>query len=72
MALDILELAPALDIVVLVSGDGDFVPLVSRIRSLGPRVEVFSFPGSTARELVEIADRYVPLDDAFLIRSTAP
>ena len=72
MALDILEMAPGLDIVVLVTGDGDFVPLVSRIKTLGPRVEVFSFPGSTARELIEITDRHVPLDEGFLIRPAPP
>ncbi|HEY3175389.1 MAG TPA: NYN domain-containing protein [Candidatus Polarisedimenticolia bacterium] len=68
MALDILRLAPDLDVVVLVSGDGDFSPLVTQIRTLGPEVEVYSFPGSTARELIEAADRHVPIDDGFLIR----
>lgn len=68
MALDILEAAPDLDIVVLVTGDGDFVPLISRIKTLGPRVEVYSFPASTARELVEAADQHLPLGEEFLIR----
>ena len=68
MALDILDTAPGLDVVVLVTGDGDFVPLISRIKSTGPRVEVYSFPDSTARELIETADGYLPLDERFLIR----
>lgn len=68
MALDMLRMADSLDVVVLVSGDGDFVPLVTQIRTLGPRVEVYSFPGSTAKELIQAADRHVPIDEALLIR----
>ncbi len=68
IALDILHLAESLDVVVLASGDGDFTSLVHQIKTRGPKVEVYSFPGSTARELVEASDRYVPLDEGFLIR----
>lgn len=68
MALDILRLAGSLDVVALVSGDGDFASLVSQVKALGPRVEVYSFPGSTARELMEAADRHIPIDEGFLIR----
>jgi len=72
MALDMLRLAPNLDVVVLVSGDGDFVSLVAQIKTLGPRVEVYSFTGSTAKELIEAADRHVPIDEGFLIRMPSP
>ena len=68
MALDILTLADNLDVVVLVSGDGDFTSLVTQIKTRGPRVEVYSFAGSTAKELIEGADRHVPIDEGFLIR----
>ncbi|MGH9868931.1 MAG: NYN domain-containing protein [Candidatus Polarisedimenticolia bacterium] len=68
MALDILKMAGSLDVVVLVTGDGDFASLVTQIRTLGPQVEVYSFPGSTAKELVEAADRHVALDESFLIK----
>src|SRR4029079_37864 len=40
VALDILDMAPKLDVVVLVSGDGDFTSLVKRVKSMSPRVEV--------------------------------
>jgi uncharacterized LabA/DUF88 family protein len=68
MALDILKMAGSVEVVVLVSGDGDFASLVTQIKTLGPRVEVYSFPGSTAKELIEAADRHVPIDEGFLIR----
>ena len=68
MAIDIIGMADKLDVVVLVSGDGDFVSLVHLLKEIGPSVEVFSFPHNTARDLVEAADRYVPIDESLLMR----
>ncbi len=67
IALDILAMAPDLDVVVLVSGDGDFAPLIARVKQMGPRVECYSFPGSTGREILETADRHVPIGANLLI-----
>ena len=67
LALDILDAAPDLDVVVLVSGDGDFTSLVKHVKTMGPRVEVISFPRTTAKSLVGAADRYQPLDRKFMI-----
>ncbi len=69
MALDILDAAPRLDVVVLVSGDGDFTSLVNRVKGIGPRVEVIGFQRSTAKSLLEAADRFQPLDRKFMIRT---
>jgi len=69
MALDVLDMAPKLDVVVLVSGDGDFTSLVKRVKSMGPRVEVVAFPRNTAKSLLEAADRFLPLDRRAMIRS---
>jgi len=68
IALDILRLAPDLDVVVLASGDGDFVELIHQLKTLGPRVEIYSFEGSTSKELIEACDRHVPIDEGLLIR----
>jgi hypothetical protein len=67
LALDILDAAPRLDVVVLVSGDGDFTSLVKRVKRMGPRVEVIAFPRNTAKSLLEAADRFQPLDRRFMI-----
>jgi uncharacterized LabA/DUF88 family protein len=67
LALDILDAAANLDVVVLVSGDGDFTSLVKRVKSMGPRVEVIGFPRTTAKSLVGAADHYQPLDRKFMI-----
>lgn len=71
MALDILDMAPKLDVVVLVSGDGDFTSLVRRVKTMGPKVEVVAFPRNTAKSLLEAADRFHPLDRKSMIRSDA-
>ena len=67
LALDILDAAPNLDVVVLVSGDGDFTSLVQRVKAMGPRVEVIGFPRATAKSLVGAADHFQPLDRKFMI-----
>ena len=71
MALEILDAAPRLDVIVLVSGDGDFTSLVHRVKGMGPRVEVAAFPRNTAKSLLEAADEFHPLDRKFMIRTTA-
>lgn len=68
MAIDIIDLAKKLDVVVLVSGDGDFVSLVNLIKTVGPKVEVYSFLHNTARDLIQAADEYFPIDESLLLR----
>jgi len=72
MAIDMISLAEKLDVVVLVSGDGDFVDLVNLLKTMGPRVEVFSFPHNTARDLMEAADQYFAITEALLMHSETP
>ena len=72
LALDILDAAPNLDVVVLVSGDGDFTSLVKRVKRMGPRVEVLGFPRNTAKSLLEAADSFQPLDRKFMIYPERP
>jgi uncharacterized LabA/DUF88 family protein len=63
IAMDLIELAPKLDTVVLVSGDGDFVPLVRHLKhALGCYVEVMAFGKSSSQKLIEDADHYLDLD----------
>lgn len=63
LAVDAIQFAPKLDAVILVSGDGDFVPLVEYLKtSQGCQVEVVSFGKSTSARLIETADDFVDLD----------
>lgn len=66
IAIDTISISPKLDTVVLVTGDGDFVPLVEKLKASGCRVEVLSFEKSTANELIEAASEYTALDESFL------
>ena len=72
IAMDSIELAPKLDTIVLVSGDGDFVPLVKHLKyALGCRVEVIAFGKSASSKLIAEADDFVDLDEnpkRFLIK----
>ncbi|UCF69608.1 MAG: NYN domain-containing protein [Acidobacteriota bacterium] len=58
MALDALTTAEHVDVVVLVTGDGDFLPLVRQLKLRGKRVEIYGFPRSTAPDLRQAADRF--------------
>jgi uncharacterized LabA/DUF88 family protein len=63
IAMDTIELAPRLDTVVLVSGDGDFTQLVQHLRrAMGCRVEVMAFGKTASRRLVEEADSFFDMD----------
>ncbi len=68
IAVDALMLAPRLDVLVLVSGDGDFVELVHALRALGVKVEVYAFERSVGRELREAADLFVPIGEEMIFR----
>ena len=63
LAIDVLTMSDRLDIVVLLSGDGDFRRLVEIVASKGVRVEVVAFGPSTAAELRTVADEYTDLND---------
>lgn len=64
LAVDAITAAPKLDTVVLVTGDGDFVPLVQYLQvHSGCQVEVVSFGRSTSGKLKEAADDFLDLDE---------
>lgn len=58
MALDAIAISDKVDVVALVTGDGDFVELVNVLKARGIRVEVYSFPYSTAEELRHSATEF--------------
>ncbi len=63
IAMDMIELAPKLDSLILVSGDGDFCPLLQHLRrALGCRVEVIAFGRTSSSKLREDADSFFDLD----------
>jgi uncharacterized LabA/DUF88 family protein len=65
MAMEILDHLDEVDVFVIGTGDGDFVPLVKRLRRLGKRVEVAAFRASTDEALIAAADAFIALDGRF-------
>ncbi|HEY4669482.1 MAG TPA: NYN domain-containing protein [Tepidiformaceae bacterium] len=61
LALDVITMLDRLDVVCLVSGDGDFQRLVEVVQSHGVRVEVVAVGASTAGNLRNAADKYIDL-----------
>lgn len=62
LAVDAIKAAPKLDTVIIVSGDGDFVPLVEYLKvNEGCQVEVMAFGKSTSQKLIEAADDFIDL-----------
>ena len=62
IVMDIIKLIPKLDVVVLASGDGDYIPLLEYLQVLGVRVELVSFGKSTSSKMRELVDNYLDLD----------
>src|SRR3989338_6473591 len=63
MAVDAIRMAEFLDVVVLVTGDGDFLPLVDYLKwGKGRLVEVAAFYRSASGKLREAADRFVSIE----------
>lgn len=63
LAVDAIKLAPKLDTVILVSGDGDFIPLVEYLKTNeGCQVEGMSFGKSSSSKLIESVDDFIDLD----------
>lgn len=63
LAVDAIKMAPKLDTIIIVSGDGDFIPLVEYLQmNEGCQVEVVSFGKSSSGKLKEAADEFIDLD----------
>src|SRR5215218_5069287 len=56
---DFLHGHPQVDTYVLVTGDGDFIPLVSLLRSRGKKVVVIGVSEATSYHLIESADDFI-------------
>lgn len=62
LAIDCVTMAPKLDAIVIVSGDGDFVPLCNYLRyHHGVQVEVATFGQSASSSLRAVADDFLDL-----------
>jgi uncharacterized LabA/DUF88 family protein len=67
IVVDVWRMIEHLDMVVIVSGDGDFTALVHRCHELGKIVRVIGVDGSTSGALVAACDEFVPITEAMLL-----
>ena len=75
LAVDMLTQAENLDVVILASGDSDFVRLVRAVQNLGKRVEVIAFQDRVGFDLIKEADAFnalESLEDIFMVIPDPP
>jgi uncharacterized LabA/DUF88 family protein len=64
LAMDAVKMAPKLDAVILVTGDGDFCPLVEYLQNThGCQVEAVTFGKSASAKLKEVVNDFLDLDE---------
>jgi uncharacterized LabA/DUF88 family protein len=62
IAMDTIRIAPKVDTIVLVSGDGDFRDLLEFLKASGCRVEIMAFKKTASSRLLEVADDFIDLE----------
>ena len=64
LAIDTIRMAPKLDVVIIASGDGDFVHLVQYLQgTFGCRVETVAFAQSASSMVKEYSDEFIDLSE---------
>ncbi len=72
LAVDAIRLCANIDVIVLVTGDGDFIPMVEYLKALGKHVELMGFGKTSSFHLKELVNEFTDLDsrpDYFLFKS---
>jgi uncharacterized LabA/DUF88 family protein len=68
ITLDVIDYAAKVDVVALLSGDGDFDLLLDKVRNdYGVTAEVYGVPELTAPSLIRSASRFIAIDDKLLL-----
>ena len=64
ITVDAIKMSQSLDVVILVSGDGDYIPVVEYLQNTtGCRVEVIAFAESASAKLIEQADEFTNISE---------
>lgn len=63
LTVDAIRLANSLDSIIIVSGDGDYIPLVEYLQSMGKQVEIIAFGETSSSKLVEVADDFIDMSE---------
>lgn len=71
ITVDAIRIAQSCDVIVIASGDGDFLQLIEYLKNQGKRVEVMAFGRSASSKVKEEADEFIDLEsdtDKFLLK----
>ena len=64
IAVDAIKMSKSLDAIILVSGDGDYIPVVEYVQNTtGCRVEGIAFKESTSAKLIESLDDFTDISE---------
>jgi uncharacterized LabA/DUF88 family protein len=72
LCMDVVRMIPKIDVMVLVSGDGDYTDLIEYAQSQGVKAEVIAFGRTLSSKLIEASDLFIDMDkdsQRFLIGS---
>jgi len=68
IAIDVIEAAPDVDHIILLSGDGDFDRLLQYVNTkYTVSTQVFGVASLTAASLIKAADTFTPINEDFLL-----
>jgi uncharacterized LabA/DUF88 family protein len=68
ITIDVMEIAREVDTVILLSGDGDFGLLLEKIKNnYSVSTEVYGVPALTAKNLIDTAGIFHPIDEDLLL-----
>lgn len=67
-----MQLASKVDTIIIMSGDSDYIDLVSHLKFEGVRVEIASIESTTARALIEEADYFHPITQEHWFKLNSP
>jgi uncharacterized LabA/DUF88 family protein len=68
ITLDMIDYAAKADVIILLSGDGDFDLLLAKAKNAyGVTTEVYGVPGLTAPSLINSAGRFIAIGDKLLL-----
>lgn len=62
LTIDAVKMADKLDVIILITGDGDYVPLVEYLQFKGTMVEVVGFGRTASSKLIDTCNRFTDLD----------
>lgn len=64
ITVDAIKFAEGLDVIILVTGDGDFIPLIEYLKSAkAARAEIVAFGNSCSGRLKQVSDDFVDLEE---------